>query len=118
MFMTLLPHMFFAAAHVYRTCFLLPHMYTPHDFHAAHVHDFTAAHVEQFWLIRVVVIRAIIHFGPNCETAKNVFKNGLIQGLSQKVIFCQLLDMRQAVGIFVSTSFFELSQLNISRPTS
>jgi hypothetical protein len=29
-FMTFLPHMFFAAAHVDRTCFLLLHMYTAH----------------------------------------------------------------------------------------
>ena len=74
--MTLLPHMFFAATHVYHTCFLLPHMYTAHDFPAAHVHDITSTHVEQFWLIWAVVILAIIHF---CETAGNVFKNRLIQ---------------------------------------
>ncbi len=82
MFMNLLPHMFFAATHVYQTCFLLPHMYTAHDFPAAHVHDFTATLVKQFWLIRAVVIQAIIHFWPNCETAQNVFKNRLIQGFT------------------------------------
>ena len=92
MFITLLPHMFLAAAHVYgtllsccicswlncltcfaaalvySTCFLLPHMYTKH--------------VEQFWLIWAVVIWPVMHFWTNCETAQNLFKNKLIQGLT------------------------------------
>jgi hypothetical protein len=74
--------MFFAATHVYLTCFLLPHMYTAHDFAATHVHHFTATLVKQFWWIQAVVIRAIIHFWPNCATAWNVFNNTLIQGFT------------------------------------
>jgi hypothetical protein len=84
--MTLLQHMF-----------LLPHMYTAHDFPTAHVHDFTAAlvyrtcfllphmytpHVEQFWLIQAVVIQPVIHFWPYFETAQNIFLNRLIQGFT------------------------------------
>ncbi len=110
-------------------------MYTAHNFPATHVHDCTATHVfaaalvyrtcfllvKQFWLIRAVVIWPVIHFWTNCEIAQNLFKNRLIQGLTwfnQSSLFCHLLDMRQAVGIFVSSRFFELSQfkqLNISR---
>ncbi len=66
--MTLLPHMF-----------LLPNMYTAHVFLLPHMYT---THVEQFWLIRAVVIRPVIHFWTNCETAQNLFKNRLIQGLT------------------------------------
>jgi hypothetical protein len=85
MFMTLLPYMF-----------LLPHLYTEHDFLLLHMYT---THVQQFWLIRAVVIQPFIHFWTNCETAQNLFKNRLIQGLiwfEQSSLFCHLLNMRWA----------------------
>jgi hypothetical protein len=38
-------------------------------------------------LIRAVVIQPFIHFWTNCETAQNLFKNRLIQGLMQRPSF-------------------------------
>ena len=94
MFMTLLPPMFMT---------LLPHMF------------FAAAHAEQLWLIQAVVIRAVICFWPNCETAQNVFKNRLIQDLSSHHFFCQLLERVKQLSFLCQPLF--LSYRNLSNWT-
>ncbi len=78
--MSLLPHMFFAAAHVYHICFLLPHMYTTYVFAAAHIHRTCWAveiravmiRADEIWavVIRADEILAVIHFSQKIKTAQ------------------------------------------------
>jgi hypothetical protein len=125
MFMTLLPHMFFCC----RTCiphmtlllhmFLLPHLYTAHVFccrtcipHMSSSFDW----FEQLWFEKS------IFFGLVVRLLKIFFKqvNPRIYLIQAVFIFFLTAQLRRAVGFFVLTSFFELSQfeqLNITQPT-
>jgi hypothetical protein len=82
---------------------------------------FTINCVEQLTFYKTFVdqlqFEQLIFFLSKSETAQNTRTADDFWFSTSFHFFCQLLDLRRAVDIFVSTSFFELSQFEQFTPT-